>query len=279
LRPIITTDHPGPRLQLFTAKGFVWTTVQLPIPNLPHDLDGFRILHISDIHARRTWDEAYDDLIARVRAYPPDLIVHTGDYVDDKHDSRRQFPVARKLINSLQARLGSVSILGNHDGDLLGPPLASTNLIPVDHRRLALHSGSATIELIGIAGVERTDLDPVFLHSLPAKQPGTLRILLSHFPDLIRKTRFLGADIYLAGHTHGGQVCFPGQIPLIRHDSLPYQLISGINRWHGTWLVVNRGLGFSSIPIRVFCPAEVIEIVLRKFSPLDNSASTHTRST
>jgi uncharacterized protein len=264
LKAIIRPDHIGPNLQLFTAKGFEWTDVQLPVPNLPDDLEGFRILHITDIHARRTWDDAYDDLIARVKSNPPDLIVHTGDFVDDKHDSRLQFPIARRLVNSLEARLGFVTILGNHDGDLLGPPLASLNLTLVEHKCLAIHSGSATIELIGIAGVERTDLDPVFLHSLGPKKPQTLRILLSHFPDLIRKTQFLNADLYLAGHTHGGQVCLPGRRPIIRHDSLPAQFIGGINRWGGTWLIVNRGLGFSSIPIRLFCPAEVIEIHLRK---------------
>lgn len=264
LQPIIRTNRTGPPIQLFTARGFEWTDVQLPIPGLPSDLEGLRILHISDIHARRTWDAAYDELIARVAADPPDLIVHTGDFVDNKHDSRREFPIARRLVNSLQARIGSVTILGNHDGDLLGPPLASLNLTLVDHRCLTLHSGSAAIEMIGVAGVERTDFDPVFLHSLGPKKPGTLRILLSHFPDLIRKTAFLGADIYLAGHTHGGQVCLPGRVPIIRHDSLPAQFIAGINRYHSSWLVVNRGLGFSSIPIRLFCPAEVIEIHLRK---------------
>jgi predicted MPP superfamily phosphohydrolase len=69
--------------------------------------------------------------------------------------------------------------------------------------------------------------------------------------------------LFLAGHTHGGQVCFPGKVPIIRHDSLASRLVSGIHRYHDTWLVVTRGLGFSSYPIRLFCPAEVIELTLQ----------------
>jgi predicted MPP superfamily phosphohydrolase len=264
LEPIIRSDRAGPRLQFFSARGFEWIDAQLPIPGLPQELDGFRILHLSDFHARPVWDKAYDDLISRTNADPPDLIAFTGDFVEDKHDHRRVLPIVRKLLNSLTSRLGAVTILGNHDGDLLGPPLASLNLTLVDHRCLSLHSGSATLELIGIAGVERKDFDPIFLHSLGPKKPNTVRVALSHYPDLIRKTRFLNADLFLAGHTHGGQICFPGKIPIIRHDSLPAKFIGGINRYHETWLVVNRGLGFSSIPVRINCPAEVIEIRLRK---------------
>ncbi len=264
LEPIIRRDRIGPRLQLFTAKGFEWIDAQLPIRQLPPELEGFRLLHLTDLHVRQQWDPAYDDLIARVEAHPPDFIVYTGDFVDDKHNSRRAMPVVRRLVNSLKSRLGMAAILGNHDGDLLGPPLASLNLTLLDHRKLALHSGSATLEFIGVAGVDRKDFDPVFLRSLEKKGPETVRIVLSHFPDLIRRSRFLEADLFLAGHTHGGQVCLPGGVPIIRHDSLPAKLISGIHWVYDTWLVSNAGIGFSGVPIRLFCPAQVIEITLRK---------------
>jgi len=264
LQAIIHRDHAGPPLQLISAKGFEWVDAQLPIPGLPSELDGFRILHLSDLHARRYWDAAFDEVISRVKADPPDLIVFTGDFVEDKHDHRRELPNVRRLIDELRSRMGIVGILGNHDGDLMGPPLSTLNLTMLDHRRLTLQCGSATVELIGIAGVEREDFDPVFLRSLGSKPPNSVRILLSHFPDLIRFSGFLHADLYLTGHTHGGQICFPGKIPIIRHDSLPGKFIGGINRVRDTWLVVNRGLGFSYLPIRLFCPAEVIEIRLRK---------------
>jgi predicted MPP superfamily phosphohydrolase len=265
LEPIIRRDRIGPRLQILTAKGFEWVDAQIPIPHLPPELEGFRLLHVSDIHARRLWDPAWDELIARVQADPPDFIVYTGDFVDNKQKTRQSMPLVRRLVNSLKSRLGAAAILGNHDGDLLGPPLASLNLTLLDHRRLALHSGSATLEFIGVAGVDRKDFDPVFLRSLGRKGPGTVRIALSHYPDLIRRSRFLELDLFLAGHTHGGQVCLPGGIPIIRHDSLPAKLISGIHRVYDTWLVSNPGIGFSGLPVRLFCPAQVIEIRLRRY--------------
>jgi hypothetical protein len=264
LEPIVHSDHAGPPIELFSARGFEWVTADLPIPGLPPELEGFRILHLSDLHIRPKWDPVYDDLQSKVRAHPPDLIVFTGDFIEDKHNFRREIPFLRRFFAGLVSRLGTVAIFGNHDGDLLSLPLSEMNLTRIDHRRLSLHSGSATIELIGIAGVEREDFDPDFLHALSPKPERSIRILLSHYPDLIRKSMFLDPDLFLTGHTHGGQVCLPGKIPILRHDSLPRKFIGGINRFHTTWLVVNRGIGFSSLPIRLFCPAEVIEIHLRK---------------
>ncbi len=265
LEPIIRRDRIGPRLQILTAKGFEWIEVEIPIRDLPAELEGFRLLHISDLHIRTAWDPAYDEEIARVEANPPDFIAYTGDFVDNKSDSRRRaMPLVKRLVNSLKSRLGAAAILGNHDGDLLGPSLAGLNLTLLDHRRLALRSGSATLEFIGVAGVEREDFDAGFLRSLGRKEPGTVRVVLSHYPDLVRRTRFLEGDLFLAGHTHGGQVCLPGGIPIIRHDSLPAKLISGIHWVYDTWLVANPGLGFSGLPIRLFCPAQVIEIKFRK---------------
>jgi uncharacterized protein len=87
-------------------------------------------------------------------------------------------------------------------------------------------------------------------------------IALSHFPSHAVALAHAGVDLVLAGHTHGGQVCLPGGIPLITHDVLPRRFARGAHRLAQTWLVTSRGCGFSKYPIRVFCPAEAIEIVL-----------------
>lgn len=260
--------NPGPWLQLFTARNFEWTRISLPIAGLADDLNGLRILHLSNLHVRVRWEKAYDELISRVTQNPPDLIVHTGDFVDDRHDHRRTLPTLCRLVNGLKSRLGAVAILGNHDGDLLGPPLASLNLTLLDHRRLTLATGNAALDLIGMCGVERSDLDIPLLRSLGPKPPNSVRIALCHYPDLVRQTQFLHPDLYLAGHTHGGQVCLPGRIPILRHAHFPRRLCSEVHRVCDTWLIVNRGLGFSSLPIRLFCPAEVMEIQLQKAAAL-----------
>jgi predicted MPP superfamily phosphohydrolase len=120
------------------------------------------------------------------------------------------------------------------------------------------------VEIIGVAGVDRLDLDMPFLRGLGPKAENSVRISLSHFPDILRKTQFLQSDLFLCGHTHGGQICLPGGIPLLRHDSLPRRFCTGIHHVMGAWLIANRGLGYSSrLQLRLFCPAEVIEIRLR----------------
>lgn len=264
LKPRIRVEKQGPWFQFGTASGFEWTEADLPIPNLPDDLNGLRILHLSDFHARGKWDKAYDDLIQRVSAHPPDIILFTGDFVDCKTDHRPGLPIARKLINQLHSRLGTVAILGNHDSAVAQGHAHELNVNLIDHRRLLVPVGSANLEVIGIGGVDREELNHAFMQSIGPKAPSHLRIILSHFPDSIRHSQFLRPDLYLCGHTHGGQVCFPNRLPILRHDSLPHRLCSGIHRGYGTWMVANRGLGYSGFQLRIFCPAEVIEIRLIK---------------
>jgi hypothetical protein len=120
------------------------------------------------------------------------------------------------------------------------------------------------IELIGLPGVDRIDLDERFLHTLPPRQPGVPRIILCHYPDLIRQSAHVKADLYLAGHTHGGQICLPNGQAIFTHDSLPKRLCKGSHDVEGTCLIVNRGFGFTTIPLRIFCPAEVVEVVMKR---------------
>ena len=86
---------------------------------------------------------------------------------------------------------------------------------------------------------------------------------MSHYPEHIRRTRHLEPDLFLAGHTHGGQVCLPGGHPDHHPQQAPPPLLRGVHRVDGTWLVVNHGLGFSGLPLRVLCPAEVVELTLQ----------------
>jgi uncharacterized protein len=260
----ITRDAPGPLLQWRSARGFEWTRLDLTVPGLSPALSALRIVHLADFHCRPWWDPAYDDLIARLHAGPPDLILFTGDFVESKHDSRPAMPTVRKLFTQLPSRLGTYAILGNHDGDLVGPTLATCNVNLIDHRRVYLESGNASVELIGLPGVDRHDLDRPWINTLGPKRPGSLRISLGHYPDLSGRVADLAPDLYLTGHTHGGQIAWFDHLPILRHDTLPRQFCTGIHRIFGTVLVVNRGFGFTTfLQLRAFCPSEVVEIVVR----------------
>jgi len=258
------TEPRGPWLQLSVPHGFEWNRHRLPIPNLPPELEGFRIVQISDLHLRPFWSEVYDQLIARVRREAPDLIVITGDFVNNKRNHTREAPFAHRLVSQLEARHGVFGILGNHDQYTLPPKLEGSGIIMLDGRRQVLNVNGAELELIGLPGVIRSDITRQLLESFPPKQSDVLRIILSHYPDILHKALPLEPDVYFAGHTHGGQICLPGGIPIIRHDSLPRSIGRGVNRVKDTWLVVSRGLGFTTLPIRLFCPAEVVEVTLSR---------------
>jgi len=99
---------------------------------------------------------------------------------------------------------------------------------------------------------------------IPPRADGALRIALNHFPDTIHSLLPppIAPDVILSGHTHGGQICLPGGVPIIKHTWLPRRLVSGIHRFGDTWLVIGRGFGFAKWQVRTFCPAEVIELRL-----------------
>jgi uncharacterized protein len=259
----------GPWLQLGTIDRFEWNRYELPVSALPPALDGLRILHLTDIHLKSAWHPALDGLLQRVQHDPPDLIFITGDFVEDKYDGpRAAVPLMERFVRGLRSRSGIYAILGNHDGDFIAPrlPRWGVEFLPVGAQ--TIHVRGAAVELIGLAGVGRQDLELQDVLDLAPRNratPGVPRIALSHYPDaLVSLQKFdVIPDLFFAGHTHGGQVCLPGGFPILRHDTLPRRYCSGVHRFGDTWLIVSRGLGFSSYAIRVFCAAEVVEVVLR----------------
>jgi predicted MPP superfamily phosphohydrolase len=261
LAATVVRDARGPALTVIDSPSFEWTRATLPVPGLPEELHGFRFVHLTDLHVRRGWSRAYDRLIARLEAAAADLLLVTGDFVDDKHDHRAGLAILMRLLPRLRSRLGTYGILGNHDSDLLTPYINELGVTLLDGRRATLASADGTrVELIGLPGVARRDLNDDFVRTIPPKPPESLRIVLSHFPDHVRRVRPLRADVFLAGHTHGGQICLPGGRPIITHDTMDKSMCKGVHRVGDAWYVVGRGMGFAGIRVRANCPAEVIEV-------------------
>lgn len=264
-------NKPGPWFQFRIPYGFEWNRVQLPVPNLPKALEGLRIVHLTDFHFHRVWKSPYEELLRRIAADPPDLLLSSGDYVEDKRDYRPALPMVLRLVRGFRARLGVFGILGNHDRHWMEPPLrkrqTQMDLVDGARREVRLGDGKTTIEIIGLPGVDRAELSDTFVQSIPRRREDTLRIVISHFPDHLPRVQYqLQPDLFFAGHTHGGQICLPGGWPILRHDSSPRRLCSGIHWADRTWMVVNRGFGFSGMPVRLFCPAEVLDLRLTRMT-------------
>jgi predicted MPP superfamily phosphohydrolase len=252
-----------PWLQWRGPLEFVWRQVPLRVARLPAELEGLRILHLSDFHTRDYWPLAYDALLARIAADPPDLLLFTGDFVEDKHDPLPAVPHVKRLVAGFRARLGCYGTLGNHDRYHFAPHLDGTNLTLLEGARRLIPLRNANIDLIGLPGVARCDLDDRFLRALPPRGERTLRVVMSHFPEHLPRTRPLRPHLFLTGHTHGGQCCLPGGVPVITHCKAPRRFCRGIQQVGDTWLVVNHGLGYSGLPLRVLCPSEVLELKLQ----------------
>jgi predicted MPP superfamily phosphohydrolase len=260
----ISRTGPGPWMQFREPAGCVWTVARIPIRNLASAMEGLRILHLSDLHLRPFWTQAYDQILNKILASPPDIILFTGDFINDKYDHRPSLPFVRRFVSSLAAKHGVYGILGNHDPDVLSAHVAAAGVNIVTDRQIFVPARGGKVEVIGLPGPSRFDLDTDFVNALPPREPGTPRIVLSHYPDLFPATLKLDPDLFLAGHTHGGQVCFPSGWPVITHDRMPRRFAKGIHRIGQTWYAVSNGLGFTGLPIRIFCPAEAVEFVLKR---------------
>jgi predicted MPP superfamily phosphohydrolase len=258
----------GPSLHFWSIEGFEFNHLTLALDGISPALAGLRILHIADLHLRARWPKGLDRLIEIVQANPPDLILYGGDQAHNMHHLAPSLSHIERLIKSLPARRGAYAILGNHDGDLLGPRMESWGARVIVHQRIDIAIADAFIELIGFPGPAREDIEEEMGRRWPARRPGIPRIVLSHYPDLIHFARGLKPDLYLAGHTHGGQICLPGEHPILRHDSLRRKYCHGVHNYEDICLFVSRGMGFSSpLQLRAFCPCEVMEIQVGCGSP------------
>ena len=258
------TFRPSPNrdwLELGRPGRITHRQAELPIRGLHSSLDGLRILHLSDLHMRRRWHRAYDRLLADIQSNVPDLILFTGDFVECKFDHRPALPYLQRFVKGLAAKHGIFAILGNHDPDIVRPYVAEHGM--VTHRIVTVKIGDGEVEIIGLPGLSRADLDMDFIRSVPPPRQGVPRIVLSHYPDYFPAARNLQMDLFLGGHTHGGQVCFPNGKPVITHDSMPHTFCKGVHRIGRTWFAVNNGLGFSGVMVRMFCPSEIGEFTLR----------------
>ncbi len=217
-----------------------------PVPPL-------RIVHISDLHAEG-FGRREERALALVREAAPDLVVLTGDYTSDERNPSH-VASAWRFVSSLEARFGVFAIPGNWDTDL---------------RRVLDRTGVRVLQDEGVEldvrGVRVFVFGSRFASSPPSHGlPGSdvPKILLHHSPDYLEEAARAGFDLYLCGHTHGGQVRVPGYGAIVTLSRFGKRYESGSFTLGPTQMYVNRGLGLEggwAPRIRLFCPPEVAEI-------------------
>jgi predicted MPP superfamily phosphohydrolase len=237
----------GPRLE----------RVEIRIPGLHPDLDGFRIAQISDLHVGRTIRRAYvERTVEKARATAADLVALTGDIVDG--------PVERlaAYVEPLSRLENAFFILGNHDcysgAERWIAHFRSLGMRVLLNEHAVLRKGAARLLVGGV-------VDPAYRRLRPEISPVAgedvhFRLLLAHNPRLARLGARAGFDLQLSGHTHAGQF-FPWTLA-VRLVHAPH--VAGLSREGAMQVYVSAGTGSWGPPIRFGTSPELTLLILRK---------------
>lgn len=236
--------------------------VEVAIPGLPSALAGVRIAHLSDFHLGppSRGRIATERAVAWVEARRPDLVCVTGDLVSH--------PRGEDLLRTLLRRLGCpYVVLGNHDIALTRDPFSRNAELEDLREAVLLRDEVVSVELRGVT-VAIGGVDPDTFQQRVARPAdlargsADLRILLCHFPDVVRLLPPGAFHLILAGHLHAGQIVIPypgGRITLAHPRA---RLVEGVHRLPVGTLHVSPGLGTTLVPFRFFARPEVTELVL-----------------
>jgi predicted MPP superfamily phosphohydrolase len=226
------------------------------LSRVPAEWHELSILHLADTHFVGNLDRPFFEEIARLGAeMRPDLIVFTGDLLDDM----QLLPWFRETFGRLQAPLGCFYVLGNHDwfygAEEIREEFARCGWQDVAGRSISVEHRGHRLE---IAGTERPWMGA---HPKFTGAADDFRLLLSHTPDHFAWARAQGVDVMLAGHNHGGQVVLPVIGPVFAPSRYGVRYAAGAFWADPTLLYVSRGLS-GRHPLRLNCPPELTRLVL-----------------
>ena len=228
---------------------------------LPAAFEGFTILHISDLHAEMS-RPAIGRVGELVAGLDYDICVMTGDY---RAGTFGPYAGTLAAMAPLVARLRRpvYGVLGNHDTIKMTPGLEEMGVAMLLNESVRIARGGAAIHLAGIddAHFFRVDNIEKAAADIPFED---FSILLSHTPEIYRQAANAGFDAILSGHTHGGQICLPGRIPVTLDSNLPRAFGSGAWKYKAMSGYTSRGAGSSVLPVRLNCPPEITLHELRR---------------
>ena len=255
----IRTDTSGLRTERVVAH----------VAGLAPELSGLKIVQLSDVHVDRYTNgaklQAYTD---RANANDPDLIVFCGDLISSGTDYIEQ---AARAMGGLRARYGVYACLGDHDyfsdPEMVTERLEANGLVVLRDASRTIEAGSARICLTGVTNVYRRPADRSTVQRLAAARPhGQLDIFMTHQPStwLVQSVAAGGYDLFLGGHTHGGQITFPLPGFLLTGSSFETHYVTGSFQLGSTLASITNGLGMTLAPIRYQAPAEVTVISVER---------------
>jgi predicted MPP superfamily phosphohydrolase len=238
--------------------------------HLPAAFDGYTVLHLSDLHLDSL--ATFPDRLAEaVSTLEYDICVLTGDYRFHTHgpqgDTIRGLERLRRDINT-----EIYAILGNHDSILMTRAIESLGIRLLLNENTAIERQGTPLWLAGIDDPHYFSADNLekAYEGIPDE---SVSLLLAHSPEIYRRAAYIGFDFMMCGHTHGGQICLPGGLPLTLNSSAPR--FTGAGAWSFDLMqaYTSVGTGSSVVPARFNCPPEITLHQLRRARP-DSAEST-----
>ncbi len=250
----------------FGNNSIVTNKITVTPADLPEGFDGFKIIHISDLH-----NKSFNGrLIKKIRDNSPDIIVISGDLIDAYHTEPG---ISVDFIRGIIDVAPIYYVTGNHENripeyDAFRDEILSLGVNIIDNRTVFLERNGDEIALCGIADYESfgsiiTDEAEIgfnaMLDKLYAETNGKTSILLSHRPEQLEAYSQRGFSLVFSGHAHGGQIRLPFTDGLFApNQGFMPSVTSGVHKRGSTEMVVSRGLGASIFPFRIFNRPELI---------------------
>jgi predicted MPP superfamily phosphohydrolase len=234
--------------------------VDVAIEDLPPELEGYRIVQLSDVHIGPTIRRRFvQGMVEKANALDADAVAITGDLVDGHLD---ELADEVEPLRELRARDGVFYVTGNHEyywrPNEWIPALENLGLVFLKNAHRVVERGSARLVFAGIPDIiGRNSHKPDPPRALSGAPDDAVKVLLSHRPHMVKDAEALGVHLQLSGHTHGGQF-FPWNF--VSHRVHP--VATGLRRIGRTWLYVNRGTGYWGPPSRLGVGGEITVIQL-----------------
>jgi predicted MPP superfamily phosphohydrolase len=236
------------------AERIALNTNHVHSTRLPPRFDGFTILHISDTHVDMN-QRAMLWLHELVEGLQYDACVLTGDF---RAKTFGPYDPALKGMAKLVGHLKQpiFGVLGNHDTIQMLPGLEAMGIRMLQNECEVIKRGDQSIYLAGIDDAHYFRVDNI--EKAASEIPdNAFAILLSHTPEIYRQAAHAGFDLLLSGHTHGGQICLPGSIPITLDSVLPRRMGTGAWRYGNMTGYTSVGAGSSVVAVRYNCPPEI----------------------
>jgi predicted MPP superfamily phosphohydrolase len=223
-------------------------------PHLPKAFDGFTIVQLSDLHVEMSGAamECVIDLLGEARY---DVCVLTGDY-----RGKTWGPYDKTLAGMARVRAavkGPIyGVLGDHDTICMVPGLEAMGIRMLLNESDVIERGGQRLHLGGIDDAHFYGMENIE-KATAAIPHDEFSILISHTPEVYRQAAHADFNLLLSGHTHGGQICLPGGIPITLDSILPRSMGSGAWKYHDMIGYTSVGAGSSIVPVRFNCPPEI----------------------